>query len=225
VGQTAPRNTGTLSGAATNVSLTNPGNTIGTIGAYVVTGGNFQVVNSVTLAVNGAVSASNIFIETQPAWANKLLSLASTGSLTAANTGTISLVADALSVTAGARAPRRNSGVRAVHCTAIGVSGGGTLQIGASELGAVTGHAAPRRLRGRNQPGQQHCQRRAILSARPPIWRRATPSPGPSADAKGHRSWRNTLNVARWPPAPLCGRFHPSRRPTRSRAGNVAAAR
>src|SRR4029077_3919207 len=90
---------GSVSG---NVSLIGSNNAVANLGSFAVTGGDFQLVNAGTLNVSSAVSANNIFLLNQPVGPNKAISFANTGSLIAANNGTISLVTDALSATAGA---------------------------------------------------------------------------------------------------------------------------
>jgi hypothetical protein len=129
---------GSVSG---NVSLIGSSNAVANLGSLAVTGGDFQLVNAGTLNVSSAVSANNIFILNQPVGPNKAISFANTGSLIAANNGTISLVTDALSATAGASIKAATGTVEIAPAslgTTVGVISGGGLTVGAPVLAAIT---------------------------------------------------------------------------------------
>jgi hypothetical protein len=97
VTQAAPlKGVGTLSATGSAVTLTNVGNTITSASGITASAGDIAVVDSTSLALNGAYSGTNLFFEVASAGGTLTVGASGPATLTAGAAARISLVADNL---------------------------------------------------------------------------------------------------------------------------------
>ncbi|HUB14477.1 MAG TPA: filamentous hemagglutinin N-terminal domain-containing protein, partial [Acetobacteraceae bacterium] len=120
-------------GVSSTVSLLGTTNSIGTLGAFTVTNGEFLLVDNASLSIAGAVSAQNaVFVKVDTT--GDSITLASGGALTAGGTpATVELVADTITANAGFGTITAANGT--VALAAFGV--GNALTLAGSVLPAV----------------------------------------------------------------------------------------
>ncbi len=133
----APILVSTLTGTATDFSLLSAANQIGTLAALTATAGNIGLVDGQSLTVAGAMNATsgNVFLEDRAAGG---IALANT--ISAQTGGTISIVTNALTGTAGVGLLAHGGTVEIAPfatATAVTLAGNGGLGIDSLTLGSI----------------------------------------------------------------------------------------